>query len=355
MCRSVHLAFILFVVVSTLGAAISHDGPVLAADTGEAPPPDKVLFLTFDDGPSAYTQEILDILAEHDAKATFFVLGGRAAGDPALVDAIYDAGHGLANHTYNHPYLPKVAFARYQAEVTATGAALGGRDGGCLRPPYGATNASVYRSAENLGYQVVLWTVDPRDWARPGAAAIATRVIQRASPGAVVVLHDGGGDRSQTVAALRTILAELGGQGYRFAAFCRDGAPLPAALARLPRPRGVGTKVEPALGTIPPALPLGQAGPNGIANPQADTQVSGTIPIVGTAAHPEFQKWQLDLLLDGTIETFLAFGEESQPTPGELTQWDTTRYPNGSHVLRLRVVRDGFNYDEYFVPIVIGN
>jgi peptidoglycan/xylan/chitin deacetylase (PgdA/CDA1 family) len=355
MRRSAHLALVLSVVVGILAVSILKDGSALAADTGEAPPPDKVLFLTFDDGPSAYTQEILAILAEHDAKATFFVLGGRAAGDPALVDAIYNAGHGLANHTYNHPYLPKVGFARYQAEVTATGVVLGGRDGGCLRPPYGATNAGVYSGAEKLGYQVVLWTVDPRDWARPGAAAIATRVIQRASPGAVVVLHDGGGDRSQTAAALRTILAELGGQGYRFAAFCRDGAPLPAALARLPRPRGVGMNAEPAPGTIPPVLPLGQAGPNGIASPQADAQVSGIVPIVGTAAHPEFRKWQLDLLLDGTAETFLAFGEEPQPMSGELTQWDTTRYPDGCHVLRLRVVRDGFNYDEYFVPIVIEN
>ena len=76
---------------------------------------------------------------------------------------------------------------------------------------------------------------------------------------------------------------------------------------------------------------------------------------MGTAAHPNFRKWQLDLLLDGAGETFLALGEEPQPTPGELMQWDTTHYPNGSHVLRLRVVREALNYDEFFVPIVIQN
>lgn len=359
MCRSSYLALILLAAVSTFYTLVLRGGPALAADTSDAPPPDKVLFLTFDDGPSAYTQEILDILAEHDAKATFFVLGGRAAGDPALVDAIYNAGHGLANHTYNHPYLPRVGFARYRAEVIDTGAALSGRDGGCLRPPYGATSTSVYNSAEQLGYRVVLWTVDPRDWSRPGAAAIAARVIQRASPGAVVVLHDGGGDRSQTVAALRTILDELGAQGYRFAAFCRDGAPLPESLARLPKPRSAGSQARvgsgAASGTIPPPLPPGLATPNGIVSPLADAHVNGIVPVLGTAAHPEFRKWQLDLLLDGAAETFLALGEEPQPLPGALLQWDTTLYPNGSHVLRLRVVRDGLNYDEYFVPIVIEN
>ncbi len=361
MARSRWLSLILMAVLCGQVPVVRGAGSVLAADTSEAPPPDKVVYLTFDDGPSAYTQEILDILAEHEAKATFFVLGGRAAGEPALVDAIYDAGHGLANHTYTHPYLPKVGFARYQAEVTDTGAVLGGRDGGCLRPPYGATNASVFTHAEQLGYRVVLWTVDPRDWSRPGAAAIASRVIQRAAPGAVVVLHDGGGDRSQTVAALRTILAELSGQGYRFAAFCRDGAPLPESLARLARPRGAGATAGAVPGTIPPpvAIPpsvaIGQAGPDGIVSPKQDAQVSGVVPIVGTAAHPEFRKWQLDLLLDGVGETFLALGEEPQMTPGELMQWDTTRYPNGGHVLRLRVVYEGLNYDEFFVPIVIQN
>jgi peptidoglycan/xylan/chitin deacetylase (PgdA/CDA1 family) len=353
--RSGWLALILLAVVSSLCSAVFDGASALAADTGDAPPPDKVIYLTFDDGPSAYTQEILDILAEHDAKATFFVLGSRAASQPDLIEAIYNGGNGLANHTYNHPSLPTVGFPRYQAEVIATGAALGGRDGGCLRPPYGATNKSVYTGAERLGYRVVLWTVDPRDWSRPGASAIASRVFQRATPGAVVVLHDGGGERSQTVAALRTILQQLGAQGYRFAALCRGDAPLPESLARSSKPFSGGSTGSAVPVSVVPAPTFDPAVPNGIASPHADAHVSGVVAIVGTAAHPSFRKWQLDLLLDGAGETFLALGAEPQATPGELTQWDTTRYPNGSHVLRLRVVREALNYDEFFVPVVIEN
>ena len=120
--------------------------PVYATSAQDVEPPqpaDKVLYLTFDDGPSGYTQAILDLLARYDAKATFFVLGRSAARQPELIEAIYAAGHGLGNHTYNHPALPNAGWQRTTDEVAGTAAAIGGRDSGCLRPPYGARSATV--------------------------------------------------------------------------------------------------------------------------------------------------------------------------------------------------------------------
>lgn len=329
-----------------------------------APEP-KFLYLTFDDGPSQYTQAVLDVLALHNAKATFFVLGRQAAGKSELLHAMYDAGHGVANHSYNHPYLTAVGRQRFNSEVADTAAVLGDLDHGCLRPPYGAANKAVRTSAEEQGYRLVMWTIDPRDWARPGASAIAERVIQRARPGGIVVLHDGGGDRSQTVAALEIILTRLGDQGYQFAALCREGAPgspspLPEAVTQ-PVQSAVAAAAttpsalpaEPTPGTEPASLAAHSQG--AIFEPAPNAQLTGTVAIVGQANHPTFRKWQLDLVIDGTNETFLAYGELPVLDPAKLFTLDTTLYPNGSHILRLRVVYEGLNYDEFTAPVRIQN
>lgn len=328
-------------------------------------PPGKVIYLTFDDGPSAYTQEILDLLAQYNAKATFFVIGRAAASQPELVEAIYAAGHGLANHTYNHPSLPSVSGRRMADEITKTAAAIGGRDGRCLRPPYGARNAAVVKTAEQLGYQLALWTIDPRDWARPGARAIANHVITHAHPDGVVVMHDGGGNRAQTVAALRIILPALAKQGYRFVAMCRDGIapplqkqappPMPPSSAPILTASASATShgsASDAEGEETPPAPLGVVV---ITNPKAGATVRGEILVTAVATHSTFRKWQLDLILDGKSDAFLAFGESPANEPTELVPWDTTRYPNGEHQLRLRVVYEGMNYDEYLLPITVAN
>ena len=337
------------------------EGTALAQETSQPlSPPDKVIFLTFDDGPSAYTQEILELLAQYDAKATFFVLGRAAASRPEQIEAIYAAGHGLGNHTYNHPSLPAVSRQRMSDEVAKTAAAIGGRDNGCLRPPYGARNAAVSSNAEQLGYQLVLWTIDPRDWARPGARRIADHVIRRAHPDGVVVMHDGGGNRSQTVAALRIILPALAKQGYRFAAMCRDGvapplqkqAPPPMPPSSAPfvttSDHGVGDATTDS--APPPPLGIGS-----FTSPKAGATLRGQVPVIAVATHPTFRKWQLDLILNGESDTFLAFGESPVSEPSELMLWDTTLYPDGEHKLRLRVVYEGLNYDEYLLPITVAN
>jgi peptidoglycan/xylan/chitin deacetylase (PgdA/CDA1 family) len=367
MSRRVRLLFVVLCAVLTILGASGVPRVRAESETAAPAPQPKVLYLTFDDGPSQHTQAVLDVLARHNAKATFFVLGRQANGRGDLLHAMYAAGHGVASHTYNHPSLPSVSRQRFDSEVADTAAVLGDLDHGCLRPPYGALNKAVRAEAAEQGYQLIMWTIDPRDWARPGAAAIAQRVIGRAHDGGIVVMHDGGGDRSQTVAALDTILTELAAQGYQFAALCRDGAPgkpvaLPnVQLAQAPAPDLVGelpgdsapapAEDTPATEIAPPVV-LSQGA---IFEPTLDAEVSGVVAIVGQANHPTFRKWQLDLLIDGSSETFLALGDTPVLDPAELLAWDTRLYPNGDHVLRLRVVYEGANYDEFSVPVKVRN
>jgi peptidoglycan-N-acetylglucosamine deacetylase len=184
-----------------------------------------VVYLTFDDGPTpAHTPPVLDLLARYRARATFFVVGRSAATWPDLVRREFAAGHGVGNHTWSHRRLTGLSGGRWQAEVGATSATIRRATGSavrCLRPPYGTVDAASTYRARAQGLRVVLWDLDTNDWRRPGAAVIAGRVLARVHDGAVVLLHDGGGDRSQTVAALQTVLASLSARGFRFSSLCR--------------------------------------------------------------------------------------------------------------------------------------
>ena len=220
--------------------------PTAEPPGAEEPPPDTgdsvadrpthidgqpVIYLTFDDGPHGiYTPQVLDTLAKHGARATFFVIGKQVSSVPRIVKDGADGGNYQANHTYGHADLTTLAQAAFDKAIADTYSAIqdatGGQDSGrskllCLRPPFGASNADTHSYAAALGYEVVLWDLDPQDWRQPGADQIADHVIANARPGAIVLLHDGGGHRDQTVAALDTILSTLGGQGYRFEALCR--------------------------------------------------------------------------------------------------------------------------------------
>ena len=192
--------------------------PTLPAGAGGA------IYPTFDDGPTdpQWTPQVLEILAAHAARATFFVLGQSAQRYPDIIQAEYDAGHAVANHTFDHQSLSGLGREAFFNEVQATQGILGDRGVPCLRPPYGATDSYTRARAEELGYQIVMWDIDTVDWQQPGAAAIAAEAVAQARPGAVVLMHDGGGDRSQTVEALESVLSQLGAQGYRFEPLCRD-------------------------------------------------------------------------------------------------------------------------------------
>ncbi|WP_045697828.1 polysaccharide deacetylase family protein [Streptomyces rubellomurinus] len=184
----------------------------------------KVVYLTFDDGPSpAYTPKVLAVLDRYGVRATFFEIGQNVSAHPGVTGQVARRGHSVQNHSWSHPDLRKLSGPAVDAQVRNTDRAIRaqtGRTPTCLRPPYGAVNATVRSRAAADGKQVVLWSVDPQDWARPGTAAIQSRVLRDVRPGSVILLHDGGGDRSQTVAALPAILSTLKARGYGFGVLC---------------------------------------------------------------------------------------------------------------------------------------
>lgn len=182
--------------------------------------PAKYVVLTFDDGPDpVYTPKILDILAQYDAKATFFEVGRNVVKHPALTKRIHDAGHSVQNHTWTHADLRHLSATAFKKQVADTDQAIRAQTGqvpGCLRPPYGGISSQVTQRAKAYDKQLVVWTVDSRDWTKPGTAAIVKHVLSGVHNGSVVLMHDGGGNRTQTVAALPTILKALKAQGYGF-------------------------------------------------------------------------------------------------------------------------------------------
>jgi peptidoglycan/xylan/chitin deacetylase (PgdA/CDA1 family) len=180
------------------------------------------VYLTFDDGPlPPYTREMLDLLAQFDARVTFFVLGQNARTYEELLQAAYQSGHTLGNHTWTHRSLVGISQEEFNGELLQTAAVLGPSAAPCLRPPYGATDSFTRAYAAELGYEVIMWNVDTLDWTRPGPGVIVSTVMEQVYPGAIVLMHDGGGDRTQTVAALEQVLRELTSQGYTLEALCR--------------------------------------------------------------------------------------------------------------------------------------
>jgi cellulose synthase/poly-beta-1,6-N-acetylglucosamine synthase-like glycosyltransferase/peptidoglycan/xylan/chitin deacetylase (PgdA/CDA1 family) len=182
--------------------------------------------LTFDDGPDPrFTPPILDALAAAGAPATFFVIGLNAGRAPALVRRAFDEGHEIGNHSYSHPDVDAVGDLRLRLELETTSRlveTLIGRRPLLYRPPSLADieprtveGAAAFARAGSLGYLVVDADVDPRDWERTSAADLTRRVLDEAEDGGVVLLHDGGGDRSTTVEALPGIIEGLRRRGLR--------------------------------------------------------------------------------------------------------------------------------------------
>lgn len=177
-----------------------------------AKPGQKMAALTFDDGPGTHTQAVLDALAAKHVPATFFVLGGAAAGNKAMVKAIKAAGHEVENHTWSHPILTEVSTERVRSEIARTNAVIGGSR--FLRPPYGTYNVAVAAEARAMGLRIALWTVDTLDWKYPNVDSIMSYVKAQTKPGAIILMHDGGKNRSQTVAAIPVIVDWLFANGY---------------------------------------------------------------------------------------------------------------------------------------------
>ncbi|WP_158845838.1 polysaccharide deacetylase family protein, partial [Streptomyces sp. NRRL WC-3742] len=182
----------------------------------------RVVALTIDDGPDPrYTPTVLALLQQYGIRATFFLIGENATEHPALVREIADRGHHIANHTWTHPDLRHLSEAKVREELERTSDLLHrttGRLPTWFRAPGGDWSPVSLKVAADLGMRNMGWSVDPRDWARPGTSAITDRILKDVRPGAIVLNHDGGGDRSQTVAALKTYLPTLIDSGYFFTA-----------------------------------------------------------------------------------------------------------------------------------------
>ncbi|MFF4604864.1 polysaccharide deacetylase family protein [Streptomyces sp. NPDC001339] len=196
------------------GAAAPHADIAYTLSAGR-----REVFLTFDDGPHPrYTPQILRILRRHRVRATFFVIGENAVGFPGLLRAIAEDGHAVANHTWSHPQLTGLPPDDVRSELGRTSALIDdvlGAAPNLARAPYGAWDDLSLSICNELGMSPVGWATDSLDWTLPGAENIADAVLAGIRPGGIVLAHDGGGPRRQTVEALRWYLPRLLDDGYR--------------------------------------------------------------------------------------------------------------------------------------------
>lgn len=181
----------------------------------------KMVALTFDDGPHPqFTGEALDVLARYDIRASFFCVGLNAVGMEREVTRMADLGHCVSNHTWSHPYLPDLSAQELREQIERTRDVISRTAGELpplMRPPYGSLTQSVLDNWVGYDEKIVLWDALADDWAKPGAGVIADRILATTQPGSIILLHDGGGDRSQTVAALPSIIEGCLERGWSFA------------------------------------------------------------------------------------------------------------------------------------------
>src|SRR5262249_49039169 len=192
----------------------------------------KKIAITFDDGPDPrWTPKILDVLKEKHASAAFFVIGEEAAKSPGILRREYAEGNSIGNHTYTHPVLDEISPDRLRWELNITQRLIESTLGVksiLFRPPYGIDHQPEYAEevaqlpiAQDMGYLIVGQKIDPHDWRQPygkqvPAQEIVDGVLQQANAGNIILCHDGGGDRSQTIVALPEIIDQLRARGFQF-------------------------------------------------------------------------------------------------------------------------------------------
>jgi peptidoglycan/xylan/chitin deacetylase (PgdA/CDA1 family) len=192
--------------------------------TGLAPGT-KRLALTYDDGPNdPHTLRLLEVLAKHGVKATFFLIGRFVQQRPDLAREILQAGHTVGNHTFTHPWLTFKSVAEIRQELSACRSALEdaiGQHSNLFRPPFGGRRPAVLHTARELGLEPIMWNVTGYDWDAPPSAVIERKVARQIRGGDVILLHDGGykqmgADRSQTVEATDNLITKYKPEGYEF-------------------------------------------------------------------------------------------------------------------------------------------
>jgi peptidoglycan-N-acetylglucosamine deacetylase len=180
----------------------------------------KAIALTIDDGPSSvYTPQVLRLLARHHVTATFSMIGIQVAAAPALVREVQAAGHLISNHTWRHQNMawlsPAAAIAAIDQATEAIHHATG-QVPAYYRAPYGVWTTASLRHCQRAGMTPLGWSVDPRDWSRPGVPAIVSNIMRNTGTGSIILEHDGGGDRAETVSALSIVIPRLLDAGYHF-------------------------------------------------------------------------------------------------------------------------------------------
>jgi peptidoglycan/xylan/chitin deacetylase (PgdA/CDA1 family) len=204
----------------------------------------KEVAITLDDGPQpwgdAHTSDFVNLLKAKGAYATFFLIGNQisvSAPDPAsenMVKSERDAGFAIGNHTWTHACLTDDDASGVQSEVTQTQAKIKSVTGltpKIMRPPSGCTNATINKQLRGLNLVPILWSIDPEDWTTPGSDVIYQRVVSQIKPGAIILMHDGGGFRQQSLDALSRILDYLKSHGYATVSIDQllaDGTPVTA-------------------------------------------------------------------------------------------------------------------------------
>ena len=212
-------------------APLAHARPVLMAQGGRLvshqPPPGRRIALTFDDGPDPrWTPRIADVLRRAGVPATFFVIGSQAARHPGIIRRLVRDGHELGDHTFTHTALTRGSEQQRRLQLELTEGVLAGITGHYarfVRPPYSATPDAVSPAQEHAlarlagrRYLIALTDFDSEDWQRRGVQHALRRATPPGSTGGVIMFHDGGGDRSQTVEAVRTLIPRLRARGFRF-------------------------------------------------------------------------------------------------------------------------------------------
>ncbi len=217
----------------TTVSSVHVDGPFIA--------------LTFDDGPQQkLTPRLLDLLAQHHIHVTFFVVGENAAEYPEILQRAVREGHEIGNHTWSHPNLAKMSDENVRSQIKRTEEAITNAVGSrpvLFRPPYGSVTARQKRFIhDELGYEIILWEVDPLDWKNPGPNVVSSRILKETHPGSIVLAHD---IHTQTIQAMPETLTELEAKGFKFVTVSEllklqtpipPPTPKPAAPAATPSP-----------------------------------------------------------------------------------------------------------------------
>jgi peptidoglycan/xylan/chitin deacetylase (PgdA/CDA1 family) len=201
--------------------------PSKTATAGQPPQPmyylndgPKTIALTIDDGPNAtYTPQVLSLLQKYKVTATFSMIGQSVAANRGLAREVADAGHKIVNHTWTHANLPSLNEAQLTVQINQANDVIQnatGRHLDMFRAPYGSWSTAVLERCQQLKLTPLDWSVDPRDWARPGVSTIVTNIMKNTRTGSIILEHDGGGNRAETVAALTVAIPELLAAGYRF-------------------------------------------------------------------------------------------------------------------------------------------